>query len=473
MAQHASTPSEPADSGSTDTETATDTATDTGEATETPTLNEASTTLLTDGQEFLLSLVQPWRFYQIGVLVALFVVAHILARYLIDPKIDKWLRGLKNMRPSQLRFLLLIARRSRIIVFALLAWATVLIMREVTWPSRSYLIALVATLASAWAFVAIATRLIRNPLLQAVVRYGAWIFATITILNIEESVYNLLDAASIDFGSLHISLLTILKAALALGVMFTVAAWVNRFSQNRLKSIKDLSPSMRVLAEKMVTIILFGIAFILALKTIGFDLSSLALLSGAIGVGLGFGLQKIVSNFVSGFILLLDKSIKPGDVISLGDTFGWIQNLSARYVSVLTRDGREYLIPNEDLITGQVVNWSHSNTLVRLDIHFGVDYASDPHLVRKIAREAAAGVDRVQETPAPVCHITDFGDSSIDFILRFWIDDPSGGLTNIRGNVFLALWDTLKEHDINIPFPRRDVQILNETEFAAPTAQDT
>ena len=420
-----------------------------------------------------MSLVQPWRFYQLGIIVAIFVVAHILTRYILDPKIDRWLRSLKNMKPAQLRFMLLIARRSRLIVFALLAWITVLVMREVTWPSRSYLIALVATLASAWVFVAIATRLIRNPLLQTIVRYGAWIYATITILEIKDSVYNLLEAASIDFGSLHISLLTILRAVVALGLMLTVAAWANRFAGNRIAAIKDLSPSMRVLAEKMTAIILFGVAFILALKTIGFDLSSLAILSGAIGVGLGFGLQKIVSNFVSGFILLLDKSIKPGDVISLGDTFGWIQNLSARYVSVLTRDGREYLIPNEDLITGQVVNWSHSNTLVRLDIHFGVDYASDPHLVRKIAREAAGSVERVQTSPAPVCHITNFGDSSIDLVLRFWIDDPSGGLTNIRGNVYLALWDTLKEHDINIPFPRRDVQIIGDTAFATPTDKDT
>lgn len=442
-------------------------------ATSSPTLNEVGNSLLIDGQNLIMSFMQPWRFYQIGILLALFALSHLLTRHLIDPKIDTWLRSLKGMKPSQLRFMLLIARRSRLIVFALIAWITVLIMREVTWPSRSYVIAIAATLASAWVFVAIATRLIRNPLLRTTVRYGAWAYVTLRVLNLEERAYSLLDAAAIDFGSLHLSLLIILKAALALGVMFTLAAWANRFSKNRIASIQDLSPSMRVLAEKIISIILFGAAFILGLKTIGFDLSSLAILSGAIGVGLGFGLQKIVSNFVSGFILLLDKSIKPGDVISLGDTFGWIQNLSARYVSVLTRDGREYLIPNEDLITGQVVNWSHSSTLVRLDIHFGVDYNSDPHLVRKIAREAAASVERVQKNPAPVCHITNFGDSSIDFVLRFWIDDPSGGLTNIRGNVFLALWDTLKSNDINIPFPRRDVQIIGDTDFATPTAQDT
>ncbi|MEC7257696.1 MAG: mechanosensitive ion channel domain-containing protein, partial [Pseudomonadota bacterium] len=187
----------------------------------------------------------------------------------------------------------------------------------------------------------------------------------------------------------------------------------------------------------------------------------LAVLSGAIGLGIGFGLQKVVSNLVSGIIILLDKSIKPGDVISLGDTFGWIDSLGARYVSVVTRDGKEYLIPNEDLITSQVVNWSHTNKLVRLDLTFGVSYGDDPHRVRKLAIEAAAGVRRVLSNPnPPVCHITGFGDSSVDYILRFWITDPSDGLTNIKGNVYLALWDTFAANEISFPFPQREVRVL-------------
>jgi len=189
-------------------------------------------------------------------------------------------------------------------------------------------------------------------------------------------------------------------------------------------------------------------------------------LSGAIGVGLGFGLQKVVSNLVSGVIILLDKSIKPGDVISLGDTFGWIQTLGARYASVVTRDGKEYLIPNEDLITGQVVNWSHSNDFVRLDIYFGTAYSDDPHQVRKLAIEAASGVDRVLSFKPPVCHIVGFGDSSVDYILRFWIKDPTGGLTNIRGHVYLALWDAFQEYNISIPFPQREVLLLEDSKLS-------
>jgi len=150
-----------------------------------------------------------------------------------------------------------------------------------------------------------------------------------------------------------------------------------------------------------------------------------------------------------------------GDTITLGETFGWIRELRARLVSVVTRDGREYLIPNEDFITTQVVNWSFSDKFVRLDVPFGVSYDSDPHEVTALAIEAAAGVDRVDSSSRrPVCWMTEFGDSSINFVLRFWFDDPQGGLTNIRGKVLLALWDSFKEHGIKIPFPHHEVIMM-------------
>ena len=176
----------------------------------------------------------------------------------------------------------------------------------------------------------------------------------------------------------------------------------------------------------------------------------------------------MVSNLISGFILLTDKSIKPGDVISLGETFGWINKLNARYVSVITRDGREFLIPNEELITNQVINWSYSDKNIRLEIKFGVSYDSDPHLVRRIAVEAATDVDRVLKTPAPVCHLVEFGDSSIDFVLRFWIVDPAEGVVNIKGKVYLALWDTLKANDVKIPYPHREVILREPLRAASP-----
>lgn len=219
---------------------------------------------------------------------------------------------------------------------------------------------------------------------------------------------------------------------------------------------------MPVLTVKFPQITLHFLAGFIGLKSVGFDLSGLTVLSGAIGVGLGFGLQKVVSNLDSGIIILLDKSTKPGDVISLGDTFGWIASLGARYVSVVTRDGQEYLIPNENLITGLAVNWSHSDEFVRIDLFFGVSYDEHPHLVRKIAVQAALSADRVLKTRAAVCHINGFGDRSVDYILRFRIRNPVERLTNVRGGVYLALWDAFKENGITLPYPQREVRILGE-----------
>jgi len=161
----------------------------------------------------------------------------------------------------------------------------------------------------------------------------------------------------------------------------------------------------------------------------------------------------------------MDRSIKPGDTITLGETFGWIRELRARFVSVVTRDGREYLIPNEDFITHEVINWSFSDDLVRLDVSFGVSYNSDPHEVTALAIAAAQTCRRVYAYKTPVCWLTAFGDSSLDFVLRFWINDPREGLTNVRGQVLLALWDTFKEHDIGIPFPHREIIMRTPVEL--------
>jgi small-conductance mechanosensitive channel len=182
-------------------------------------------------------------------------------------------------------------------------------------------------------------------------------------------------------------------------------------------------------------------------------------------------LQKVVSNFISGIIILMDQSIKPGDTITLGETFGWIRELRARFVSVVTRDGREFLIPNEDFITTQVINWSFSDRFVRLDVGFGVSYSSDPHEVVRLAIEAAASVPRVSASgKPPVCWLTEFGESSLDFLLRFWIDDPQQGLTNVRGQVLLAVWDSFKQHGIQIPFPHREIIMKTPVDLVAPAA---
>src|SRR6056297_13726 len=420
---------------------------------------EIATSLWHEAQVLLDQLLRPWNTYQILIAAALFLIAHLLAR-LIGPSLHGWIRARQGWPKWRLRLLVILHRRLRLIMFVLIIWPTVWIMQAATWPSRSYLLAIFASLALAWLLIALATRLIVNGFLRSVVRYAAWTWVTHRILGLTDETRDILDQIAIDLGDMRLSVWLVVQAIALLAVLMFGARFLSRSTAAQIRRNEEISPSMQVLAEKILQVLLYGAAFFIGLRAVGVDLTGLAVLSGAIGVGLGFGLQKVVSNLVSGVILLLDRSIKPGDVISLGETFGWINSLGARYVSITTRDGREYLIPNEDLITGQVVNWSHSNDYVRLDIYFGTAYTDDPHKVRRIAIDAAKGVERVLEFKPPVCHIVGFGDSSVDYILRFWIRDPTGGLTNIRGNVYLALWDAFQENEISIPFPQREVTVL-------------
>ncbi|MEM6588744.1 MAG: mechanosensitive ion channel domain-containing protein [Pseudomonadota bacterium] len=410
---------------------------------------------------FFLNLLRPWNAYQVAIVLGVAVAAILLSRA-TGPRILDWMRTREGWPKWRFRVLLVLHKRLSLIFFVLLIWSTYWTMQEVTWPSRSYLIGIAAQLGLAWLMIAIVTRFIANGFVRSLVRYVGWAWVTLSILGITEEAQVLLDNAAVEFGGIRLSVWIVLQAIAALLVLLYGARFLSSVTATQIRRNDDISPSMQVLAIKFLQLILYGAAFFIGLNAVGIDLTGLAVLSGAIGVGLGFGLQKVVSNLVSGVIILLDKSIKPGDVISLGDTFGWINSLGARYVSITTRNGTEYLIPNEDLITGQVVNWSHSNDFVRLDIYFGTAYGDDPHLVRKIATQAAQGVERVLTDRAPVCHIVGFGDSSVDYILRFWIKDPTGGLTNIRGNVYLALWDAFQAHGVSIPFPQREVRMLGD-----------
>jgi len=422
---------------------------------------EIALNLWDQAQLFLTGLLRPWNAYQVAIVIGVFALAYCLSRF-FGPKLREWLRTREGWPKWRMRFGVVVHRRLTLIIFAGLIWPLYWGMQEFTWPSRSYLIGIGAQLGLAWLAIALVTRLIVNGFIRSVVRYAAWIWVTLSIMGLTEDAQRLLHSAALQIGETRISLWMVLQAIVVIGALIFIARFLSRTTASKIKSNKEISPSMQVLAVKFLQVILYGAAFFLGLRAIGVDLTGLAFLSGAIGLGLGFGLQKVVSNLVSGVIILLDKSIKPGDVISLGDTFGWINSLGARYVSVVTRDGKEYLIPNEDLITSQVVNWSHSNEFVRLDIYFGTSYGCDPHQVRKIAIDAAKGVERVLSFKSPVCHIVGFGDSSVDYILRFWISDPTGGLTNIRGNVYLALWDAFQDHNISIPFPQREVRLLDD-----------
>jgi small-conductance mechanosensitive channel len=249
------------------------------------------------------------------------------------------------------------------------------------------------------------------------------------------------------------------KGLLAFAAVLWVANVLARLSETQIQRVDQLTPSLRVLISKVLRVMFIVFAIVIGLNTVGIDLTSLAVFSGAVGVGLGFGLQKVVSNFISGIILLLDRSIKPGDVIAIEDTYGWVNKLSARHVSVITRDGKEHLIPNELLITERVENWSYSDRNIRLKIPVGISYDADPREALALMKEAAAECPRILKKPEPRALMIGFGDSSVDLELRCWISDPNNGVANIKSDVLLLIWDKLHEHGIEIPFPQRDVHI--------------
>jgi small-conductance mechanosensitive channel len=327
--------------------------------------------------------------------------------------------------------------------------------------NRADLLRLAESLVLVWVLIRLSSMLVRDERLARAVAVLAWIIAALNIAGLITPVVGLLDAMSLPIGNFRLSLLLVLKGAVTLAILVWIANALSRLVEQRLRVFTPLTPVVQVLASKLVRMTLLTLAIVLALGSIGIDLTAFAVFSGAIGVGVGFGLQKVVSNLVSGVILLLDRSIKPGDVIEIDSTYGSVITLNARYASVQTRDGKEYLIPNEDLITQRVTNWSFSNDLIRQHVKVGISYRSDPHEAIRLALEAARDVPRVLLEPKPNCLLIGFGDSSIDLDLRFWISDPVNGTANVRSDVMLRMWDLFRQNGIEIPYPQRDLTITN------------
>ena len=320
---------------------------------------------------------------------------------------------------------------------------------------------LAESLTLAWVIIKLSSRLVRSDRLARALAVLAFVVAALNIAGLLGTVTGLLDSMAVYVGSLRISVLLLVKGAVTLALFLWLASTFARVLETRLKRLSELTPAMQVLTLKLVRFALITLAVVLALGSVGIDLTALAVFSGAVGVGIGLGLQKVVSNLVSGVILLVDRSIKPGDVIEMGDTYGWITSLNARYVSLATRDGKELLIPNEDLITGRVTNWSYSSDLIRQSVIVGISYGSDLHLAMRLAVEAAVAVTRILEVPKPACLLKEFGDSAVILELRFWIRDPANGTANVRSEVMLCIWDLFREHGIEFPFPQRDLTLRN------------
>jgi len=270
-----------------------------------------------------------------------------------------------------------------------------------------------------------------------------------------------MEGIGITLGQNRITLLSVLQLGFAVAVFMVVASWLSKYIEQRAKRSEYLSVSMQVGLSKISKVLLYTIAILIALNSVGIDLTTLTVFGGALGVGLGFGLQRIASNFISGFILLFDRSIKIGDVITIGERFGWVVAMHARYIVVRDRDGVETLIPNENLITSDVVNWSYSDKHVRVKIPVQISYDDDPEQAMNLMLGACSVSSRVLEKPQPQTRMLAFGDSGINLELRLWLDDPEDGVGSVKSDINLAIWKAFKQHHITIPYPQRDVHLLN------------
>jgi len=287
----------------------------------------------------------------------------------------------------------------------------------------------------------------------------AWMLVVLHLLGWLPAVLATLDGFAFSFGTSRVSLLLVFKLILTIALFWILALWLARLIEQRLNASVHVSESSRVALAKFSKFFLLALAILVALDAAGVDLTALTVFGGAVGVGIGFGLQRISSNFISGFILLADKSIKPGDVITIGTKFGWVQELRARYIVVRDRDGVETLIPNENLVTSEVINWSYTDKAVRLKLPVQISYGDDPEKAMQIMLECAFASPRVLQEPIPLCRLMQFGDSGIELELRIWIQDPENGLGGVRSEVNLAIWRGFKAAGITIPFPQRDVHI--------------
>jgi small-conductance mechanosensitive channel len=353
------------------------------------------------------------------------------------------------------------------VIWLALQWFFVVAAENAGWAN--HLIRIVVSLLSAWVIIRLGSTLIRNAALSRAIAVSAWTIAALNITGLLDPTAAVLDSMALNIGDVRISILGVFKAIIALSVLLWLAGYFSKLLERRLSAMHGVTPAAGVLFGKLFRVVLFTIAIVVAMDSVGIDLTAFAVFSGAIGLGIGFGLQKVFSNLISGVILLWDRSVKPGDVIAIGETYGWINALSARYVSVITRDGIEHLIPNEELISQRVENWSFSNRLVRLRLTIGVAYETDVKRAIELIIEAASDVKRVLSEPFPACHLTDFGDNSVNLELRIWINDPKNGLANVKSAILLGVWEKFGKNGIAFPFPQRDLHIKSVVPLTVKT----
>ncbi|GAA3846586.1 mechanosensitive ion channel [[Pseudomonas] carboxydohydrogena] len=402
-------------------------------------------------------ITSPWFYMQFGVILvaaglSLALGSSLRARFDVTSLTMGW--------PAPLRLLArTVMQRAGTIIFALLAEISRVVMVQTGLLYRGYVLSTAVNLATAWLIIRLATSVIRNEFVVRVVSIAAWAVAALSIIGRLDDVSSALDSISITIGTLRLTPLVLIKAGVLLAVAMWLVSAAGNFIEARIARSRDLTPSVQVLLIKLVRVALIVAAIAMVMSAVGIDLSAFALFSGAIGVGLGFGLQKIIANFISGVILLADKSVKPGDLVTIGDSTGKISSMNTRYISVAAGDGREILIPNEDLVTQRVINWTYTDKTMLVKVNFATNYEADPNRVCELAVDIARNTQNVATFKAPNCLLTEFAETGMKFALTFWVADLDVGMDNVRSNVMQGLWTAFKNENIRVPYPVRELRV--------------
>jgi small-conductance mechanosensitive channel len=285
-----------------------------------------------------------------------------------------------------------------------------------------------------------------------------------------QAVVTALDRWGFAVASHRVSVWTLLVALSVIAGIYIVAKLLTKLTKWLIGKGRRLDHTQKLLSEKLVGIAIWTVAILVGIDILGIDLTALTVFSGAFGLAIGFGLQKTFGNLIAGIILLMDRSIKPGDVITVSDSagnesFGQIRKIGIRAISVVTRDRKEYLIPNENLMVNQVENWSYSSREVRVKAPVGVAYGTDLDLAERLMLEAVEASPRVLASPAPNVLLLNFGARSVEFEIRFWITDPEEGVSGVRSEVLKRVWHRFKDHGIELPYPQLDLNLRDNPQF--------
>lgn len=407
---------------------------------------------MTQLYDLIIQYVYTWEFFGQALAVSLgILVAHRLA--LATEKIPDYGSGLiKSLKTNTV-----------ITFYELCLYIFVL---AIMWVEQSvltrlgldpWLVTAVLVTAAIWVLGRSSIALATHSSQARIVTFVLWIIILLSLFGNGSSTFSFLRGANVCIAEFNISLMFLIEAAIIFTILLWSAQFLSELSKKHIASAKTISPSYKVLYTKISRLALFTLAALIGLTMLGIDITLLAVFSGALGLGLGIGLQRVFANFISGIILLLDKSIKPGDTLEVDGSRGVVDHMNARYVSIFTQEGKNILIPNESMVTEKVHNWSYETTKVQMRISFSVTYSTDLSLVQRLVEDILKLDTEILHTPEPTCLIHEFAESGIKYDIRFWVDGSTTLTSILKHNILLSVWQAFKENNIDMPQPYHEL----------------